>query len=243
MSVVWLIVALVLVLVGAIAGYLLIFRKPQASPNAAPSAIALPATTLVQVPPASSVPVAPLVKVAQDGASAAVQVVATSASAPVQQVTSTVAIPVQTAPPPAPTYLAWSAQPAKPVVVAPAAGGDSANMVVCQAEWQGPHGTFVQPGWATNGTTKCHIGYWGAEVQADQKFAVLDTDKTYNWGNQATKPIKGGFAAGEDMYVCRADVSDVKYAGKTALGWDACLIGLGGEEKWIKPYEFMNVLA
>lgn len=153
-------------------------------------------------------------------------------------VTKLVAVPATAAaaPPPPPQapepYLAWNPSAENPV-----AGGTlgGAALLVCQAEHEGPEGGRVtQPGYALAGAGACSVGYWGRQVDSSSSFRLLDTNKPATWAPKLDtgKTIKGGWAGGETMYVCRGKMENDAntYLGKAAADWGFCLAAKEGKE-------------
>ncbi|WIA10898.1 hypothetical protein OEZ85_011064 [Tetradesmus obliquus] len=110
--------------------------------------------------------------------------------------------------PPATPYLEWNTVAKQPVI-----GGldtDGQELLICQAE----HSGLTQPGYSVRGSATCDIGHWDQEVKSTA-YRLLDTNMPHTWSTErGAARVKGGFAAGEDMFVCRGKIGGATYPGK-----------------------------
>jgi hypothetical protein len=153
------------------------------------------------------------------------------------------AVPKHLRPPPPPLpppvvapYLEWNAVAKNSVV-----GGssiDGQQLLICQAEYDG----LTQPGYSIRGSSTCNIGHWGKEIKATA-YRLLDTNKAHTWSSeQGAARVKGGFAAGEDMFVCRGSIGCATYPGKAGAIFNDCYIGRDGREVAVSTgLEFMQL--
>lgn len=112
----------------------------------------------------------------------------------------------------------------------------SGDLYVCRTHYRdGTHVGKLYQG-------KCLIGWDGNEV-ARQDFEVLVDRAGARWrptnGGVPDRAVLGGHAPAGDLYICRAHYRDGTHPGK--LLDRKCLIGWGGREVAVSPYEVLTL--
>ncbi len=115
---------------------------------------------------------------------------------------------------------------------------------VCMAEhFRGDKVLGIHPGKTVG--NRCNYGYGGREYATKNFWALKGTYRKLQWepskGGVNRFNIIGGYEPNRKLYVCRGKYRGGTHAGKYWPGAKHCLIGYGGRERWVAPFEALYV--